>query len=114
MTPNKNDKKIGLPYFIKIDGCINCEVYRKAQRLIKYEYGVESNNAQPHELMVSCLLICNMQHDIYNPFIGNHELEDFIKTQKWPDSGKPATQEQIDKAIKILEKRREIQKKVKE
>lgn len=97
-----------IPECIKIDGCINCKTYKNWMRTLKYEYGVEINH-QPHELMVACVLLCGNQYSILNPFIGDHELENFIKTRKWPDSGKPATQEQIDKAIKILEKRKEIQ-----
>lgn len=88
------------PEFIKLDGCINCETYKTWR----------NGKNQPHELKVVCLLLCNMQYSILNPFIGNHEIEEFIKTKRFPDSGKEATQEQIENAIKVLEKRRHIKK----
>lgn len=58
-----------VPLFIRVRGCINCEVSKDMKRKTGREYGFD------HEAVAACLVIgCfDMGHAIYNPFLDPKE-----------------------------------------
>jgi hypothetical protein len=97
-------KGCSTPCFIKLNGCINCDTYKRS-KLPKYGIIEHGEGIAPHEAMVACMLLGDMHHSVLNPYIGNKELKTFIDSKKFPDSGKPATDEQVNNARALLEKR---------
>jgi hypothetical protein len=84
------------PFFVKIDGCINCENYKQYQAIRKAH-----QLPQPHEYMFMCLVVCKLTHNVFKPYIGNHELVRLIETRRFQD-GSFASEDALETARKIL------------
>jgi len=69
-----------IPYFIKMRGCINCDISKAYKKRTGNEYGFD------HELMVTCLLLgCeNYGVSLLKPFLDPFDVLQMAR-EKYPD-----------------------------
>jgi len=82
---------IVIPYFIKVRGCINCEVSKELKKKTGKEYGFD------HELMVKCMFVgcMNYGYSLLHPYIDPEEIVRLALKDGSPDV--------IDGARRMLE-----------
>ena len=85
-----------IPKFIKLRGCINCEVSKSHKKRTGYDYGFH------HEIILGCLIsgCMNYGHAIYKPFFDPEEL---IKEAN--KLGKPEYMEKARRYLLSVKKR---------
>lgn len=78
MTNKKQDE--GIPYFIRMRGCINCDASKHHKEQTGFDYGFD------HESMFSCVILCaEYGFSLLKPFFDPEEAVRLAKKDGSPE-----------------------------